>query len=263
MDPNKFTRRSQEALGAAIELATSAGNPAVEPVHLLSALLDQPDGIAGALLRAVGAESATVAERAADLRLKLPAAAGSTVSSPSYARATILTLTAAEQQAKALGDEYVSTEHLLVALASVDNPVKDLLVELGASEAALQGAFESVRGSARVTSPDPESTYQALEKYAVDLTEHARDGTLDPVIGRDSEIRRVVQVLSRRTKNNPCSSASLASARPPSWRGWPSGSLPPTSRSRYAADACCLSTWRRWSPARSTVASSRSASKLC
>ena len=203
MDPNKFTRRSQEALGAAIELATSAGNPAVEPVHLLSALLDQPDGIAGALLRAVSAESATVAERAADLRLKLPAAAGSTVSSPSYARATILTLTAAEQQAKALGDEYVSTEHLLVALASVDNPVKDLLVELGASEAALQGAFESVRGSARVTSPDPESTYQALEKYAVDLTEHARDGTLDPVIGRDSEIRRVVQVLSRRTKNNP------------------------------------------------------------
>ena len=203
MDPNKFTRRSQEALGAAIELATSAGNPAVEPVHLLSALLDQPDGIAGALLRAVGAESATVAERAADLRLKLPAAAGSTVSSPSYARATILTLTAAEQQAKALGDEYVSTEHLLVALASVDNPVKDLLVEFGASEAALQGAFESVRGSARVTSPDPESTYQALAKYAVDLTEHARDGTLDPVIGRDSEIRRVVQVLSRRTKNNP------------------------------------------------------------
>jgi len=203
MDPNKFTRRSQEALGAAIELATSAGNPAVEPVHLLLALLDQPDGIAGALLRAVGAESAAVAERANDLRRKLPAAAGSTVSSPSYARATILTLTAAEQQAKALGDEYVSTEHLLVALASVDSPVKDLLVELDASDAALRDAFESVRGSARVTSPDPESTYQALEKYAVDLTEHARDGTLDPVIGRDSEIRRVVQVLSRRTKNNP------------------------------------------------------------
>ncbi|MBA2715888.1 MAG: AAA family ATPase, partial [Propionibacteriales bacterium] len=203
MDPNKFTRRSQEALGAAIELATSAGNPAVEPVHLLSALLDQPDGIAGALLRAVGAESAAVAERANDLRRKLPAAAGSTVPSPSYARATILTLTAAEQQAKALGDEYVSTEHLLVALASVDSPVKDLLVELDASDAALRDAFESVRGSARVTSPDPESTYQALEKYAVDLTEHARDGTLDPVIGRDSEIRRVVQVLSRRTKNNP------------------------------------------------------------
>ena len=203
MDANKFTRRSQEALGAAIELATSAGNPAVEPVHLLSALLAQPDGIAGALLRAVGVDPATVAQRVTDLRRKLPAAAGSTVSSPSYARPTILTLTAAEQQAEAMGDEYISTEHLLVALASVDSPVKQLLVELGATDAALQGAFDSVRGSARVTSQDPEGTYQALEKYAVDLTERARDGSLDPVIGRDSEIRRVVQVLSRRTKNNP------------------------------------------------------------
>ncbi len=203
MDANKFTRRSQEALGAAIELATTAGNPAVEPVHLLSALLAQPNGISGALLRAVGVEPATVADRATDLRRRLPAAAGSTVSSPSYARATILTLTAAEQQAESLGDEYISTEHLLVALASVDSPVKQLLVELGATDAALQGAFDSVRGSARVTSQDPEATYQALEKYAVDLTERARDGSLDPVIGRDSEIRRVVQVLSRRTKNNP------------------------------------------------------------
>ncbi len=203
MDPSKFTRRSQEALGAAIELATSAGNPAVEPVHLMSALLAQPDGIAAALLRAAGVDPTQLADRDTDLLRKLPAAAGSTVSSPSYARATILTLTAAEQQATALGDEYVSTEHLLVALASVDSPVKQLLAELGATEAALLSAFEGVRGSARVTSPDPESTYQALEKYAVDLTELARDGSLDPVIGRDSEIRRLVQVLSRRTKNNP------------------------------------------------------------
>jgi ATP-dependent Clp protease ATP-binding subunit ClpB len=203
MDANKFTRRSQEALGAAIELATTAGNPAVEPVHLLSALLAQPDGIAGALLRAAGVEPASVAESVTDLRRRLPAASGSSVSSPSYGRTTLAVLNSAEQLAESLGDEYLSTEHLLVGLASVESPVKQLLEGAGATANALQGAFESVRGSARVTSQDPEDTYQALEKYAVDLTAAARDGKLDPVIGRDSEIRRVVQVLSRRTKNNP------------------------------------------------------------
>ncbi|MDP9317679.1 MAG: AAA family ATPase, partial [Actinomycetota bacterium] len=203
MDANRFTRRSQEAIGAAIQLATSAGNPAVEPAHLLSALLSQPDGIAGALLKAAGVGPDAVAHQTTDLLRKLPAASGSTVSSPSYARPTILVLQSAEQNAESLGDEYISTEHLLVALATVDSPAKDLLTSAGATAAALQGAFETVRGTTRVTSPDPEATYQALEKYAVDLTAEARDGHLDPVIGRDSEIRRVVQVLSRRTKNNP------------------------------------------------------------
>jgi len=203
MDANRFTRRSQEAIGAAIQLATSAGNPAVEPLHLLSALLAQPDGIAGALLKAAAVDPEPVAERTGDQLGKLPAASGSTVSSPSYARATIMVLQSAEQIAQSLGDEYISTEHLLVALATVSSPARDLLAGSGATAAALQGAFDSVRGSARVTTPDPEGTYQALEKYAVDLTAQARDGQLDPVIGRDSEIRRVVQVLSRRTKNNP------------------------------------------------------------
>ncbi|MGI8701925.1 MAG: ATP-dependent chaperone ClpB [Nocardioidaceae bacterium] len=203
MDANRFTRRSQEAIGAAIQLATSAGNPTVEPAHLLSALLAQTDGIAGALLTATGLEPGAVAQRAADLLRRLPAAAGSTVSSPSYSRPTILALQEAEKSADSLGDDYISTEHLLVALATVGSPVKTLLEELGAPADALLSAFESVRGSARVTSPDPEGTYQSLEKYAVDLTAAARDGQLDPVIGRDSEIRRVVQVLSRRTKNNP------------------------------------------------------------
>ena len=203
MDANRFTRRSQEAIGAAIQLATSAGNPSVEPAHLLSALLNQQDGIAGGLLKAAGVDPSDVAKRTTELLRRLPAASGSTVTSPSYSRATIVALQAAEKSAESLGDDYISTEHLLVALATVDSPVKSLLEELGASSGALQGAFDSVRGSARVTSPDPESTYQALEKYAVDLTAAARDGRLDPVIGRDSEIRRVVQVLSRRTKNNP------------------------------------------------------------
>ncbi|MEP6666117.1 MAG: Clp protease N-terminal domain-containing protein, partial [Nocardioidaceae bacterium] len=203
MDATKFTRRSQEAIGAAIELATSAGNPAVEPAHLLAALLAQADGIAGALLQAAGVDVAQIKAANAEALHKLPSATGTSVSSPSYARATIQALESAGQLAPSLGDEYISTEHLLVALASVDCPVKDLLEAAGASAKALEAAFETVRGSARVTSPEPEATYQALEKYAADLTAAARDGALDPVIGRDSEIRRVVQVLSRRTKNNP------------------------------------------------------------
>ncbi|MFY9915495.1 MAG: ATP-dependent chaperone ClpB [Nocardioidaceae bacterium] len=203
MDASKFTRRSQEAIGAAIESATSAGNPAVEPVHLLSALLAQTDGIAGALLRAVGVDIAEVSAAAAETMRRLPAATGASVASPSYARATIQSLEDATKLAESLGDDYVSTEHLLVALARVPGAVQDLLESRGATADGLEAAFASVRGSAHVTSPDPESTYQALEKYAVDLTALARDGKLDPVIGRDSEIRRVVQVLSRRTKNNP------------------------------------------------------------
>ncbi len=203
MDVNKFTRRSQEALSAAIGLATSAGNPMVEPPHLLSALLTQQDGIAGALLKAAGVEPDAVGKQAAEALRRLPAASGTSVASPSYGRTTILTLQSAEQLAQSMGDDYVSTEHLLVALGSVDSPAKEALVVEGATTSALQGAFETVRGSSRVTSQEPEATYQALEKYAVDLTARAREGQLDPVIGRDSEIRRVVQVLSRRTKNNP------------------------------------------------------------
>jgi ATP-dependent Clp protease ATP-binding subunit ClpB len=203
MDASKFTRRSQEAIGSAIEAATTAGNPSVEPLHLLTALLAQQDGIAGSLLRAAGVDPQPLAQQAAAQLAKLPAAAGSTVSSPGYARTALQVLQSAEQLADSLGDEFISTEHLMVALATVDSPAKELLVSAGASADALRGAFEAVRGSHRVTSPDPEATYEALAKYSVDLTEAAEQGKLDPVIGRDSEIRRVVQVLSRRTKNNP------------------------------------------------------------
>jgi len=203
MDDNKFTRRSQEAIGAAIQLATSAGNPVVEPAHLLDALLSQPDGIAVPLLQAAGVDSTAVSAASLESLRRLPSATGPTVTSPSYARQTVQVLEAASQLAESLGDDYTSTEHLLVGLASVESPTRDVLGAAGASASALQGAFETVRGGAKVTSQDPESTYQALDKYAVDLTAAAREGDLDPVIGRDSEIRRVVQVLSRRTKNNP------------------------------------------------------------
>ncbi|MDP9443736.1 MAG: AAA family ATPase [Actinomycetota bacterium] len=203
MDLNKLTTRSQEAVAAAVRQATRTGNPAVEPAHLLAALLDQPESTAPALLRAIGADPADVRRQAADLVTKLPAVSGTTVSTPSTGRAFVQALDAAQDRATALGDEFVSTEHLLVGLATVASPVKELLASVGATADALLEAFTEVRGNARVTSKDPEGTYQALEKYGVDLTERAEAGRLDPVIGRDAEIRRVVQVLSRRTKNNP------------------------------------------------------------
>jgi ATP-dependent Clp protease ATP-binding subunit ClpB len=203
VDANNFTRRSQEALGAAIQLATSTGNPAVEPSHLLAALLTQTESIPAALVTAAGADLPRITQDNERILRRLPVTSGTTTQAPSYARATIAVITDADAQAKALGDEYISTEHLMLSLATIDSPVKAVLTDAGATAEALKAAFAAVRGSARVTSQDPEGTYQALEKYSVDLTAAAEAGRLDPVIGRDSEIRRVVQVLSRRTKNNP------------------------------------------------------------
>ncbi|HYO39705.1 MAG TPA: ATP-dependent chaperone ClpB [Nocardioidaceae bacterium] len=203
MDASKFTTRSQQAINAAIESAASAGHAQVEAVHLLDALLKQPEGIIHPLLQAVGAQPATVETGVrAELR-RLPAASGSAVAAPSYARAALTVLTRSNDLAAEMKDDFVSTEHLLIALAGVESPAATLLTRAGATADALRGAVTGVRGTSRVTSQDPESTYQSLEKYAVDLTASAREGRLDPVIGRDSEIRRVVQVLSRRTKNNP------------------------------------------------------------
>jgi ATP-dependent Clp protease ATP-binding subunit ClpB len=203
MNPQKLTTRSQEALADSQRRAVAEGHPHVEPVHLLLALLGQPDSVVGPLLDAVGAGADTVRRRAEQIVDRLPSASGPTVAAPGMSRQTMAVLTAAAERAGALGDDYVSTEHLLVGLADAGGSIADLLRSAGADAAALLAAFETVRGHARVTSPDPEGTYQALQKYGVDLTEAARAGKLDPVIGRDNEIRRVIQVLSRRTKNNP------------------------------------------------------------
>src|SRR3954471_5506526 len=197
------TTKTQQAISAAAQAAALAGNPDVGPTHLLGALLAQGDGIAAPLLAAVGADAAAVRAEVTALGNRLPAAAGSTVAAPQLSRDALAAITAAQQLATEMGDEYVSTEHLLVGLASGRTAVADVLRRHGATPDALREAFAKVRGSSRITSPDPEGTYQALEKYGVDLTERARKGDLDPVIGRDTEIRRVVQVLSRRTKNNP------------------------------------------------------------
>ncbi|WP_028479488.1 ATP-dependent chaperone ClpB [Nocardia sp. CNY236] len=202
MDSFNPTTKTQAALTAALQAASAAGNPEIRPAHLLVALLDQTDGIAAPLLKAIGTDSATVRREAQDIVDRLPRATGATTT-PQLGREALAAIGAAQQLATELGDEYVSTEHVMVGLAAGDSDVTMLLTKYGATADALRSAFTAVRGSTRVTSPDPEGSYQALEKYSTDLTEAARSGKLDPVIGRDTEIRRVVQVLSRRTKNNP------------------------------------------------------------
>ncbi|MDX8049224.1 ATP-dependent chaperone ClpB [Lentzea sp. BCCO 10_0798] len=203
MDAFNPTTKTQQAVSAAVQAATLNGNPDVGSVHLLSALLAQTDGLTAPLLSAVGADPAQVRKELEQLSRSLPSASGSTVSAPQFSRDAVRVIGKAQELATEMGDEYVSTEHLLVGLAQHGGQVADLLRRHGATPDALTDAFAKVRGSARVTSADPEGTYKALEKYGVDLTERARKGELDPVIGRDAEIRRVVQVLSRRTKNNP------------------------------------------------------------
>ena len=200
---DKLTRKSQEALSVAIRRAAADGNPQVDPLHLLAALLEQSGGTAAPLLRAVGADPAVVAKEAAEQIARLPKMRGAAASAPELSRQMLTVINTAASRARQMEDEYVSTEHLLVGLAADGGQAATLLRDAGATADALTEAFSQVRGSARVTSEDPEGTYQALEKYGVDLTQQAKDGKLDPVIGRDSEIRRVVQVLSRRTKNNP------------------------------------------------------------
>jgi ATP-dependent Clp protease ATP-binding subunit ClpB len=196
------TTKTQAALQAALQDAAAAGNPDVRPAHILNALLEQNDGIASPLIKAVGVDPAQIRAEAKALVGRAPTVSSSS-GQPTLSRESIAAVTAAQNLATEMGDDYVSTEHLVVGLATGDSDVARLLSGAGATPEALREAFVSVRGTGRVTSEDPESTYQALEKYSTDLTKRAREGDLDPVIGRDSEIRRVVQVLSRRTKNNP------------------------------------------------------------
>ncbi len=203
MDAGRFTTRSREAVEAAQLSATKAGNTQTEPIHLLVALLRESDGISRSLIANAGVDAAALAARAEALMEALPRATGTTVQQPGASAALTRVLASALDLASSMKDEYVATEHLLIGLASVESPAKKLLTDAGLSEKGLREGLTAVRGNRRVTSPEAESTYEALDKYSVDLTAAAREGKLDPVIGRDAEIRRVVQVLSRRTKNNP------------------------------------------------------------
>ena len=199
----KFTTKSQEALSAAAMNASTAGNPQIEPAHLLKALMDQRESVAVAVLKAAGADPDAVSTAASSAIRRLPSTQGSTVAQAQLSRAALQVVQNARTQAEQRSDEFVSTEHLLLGVAADSGEAGEALRSNGASLEALAAALTQVRGDSRVTTQDPETTFQSLEKYGTDLTEIARSGKLDPVIGRDAEIRRVVQVLSRRTKNNP------------------------------------------------------------
>jgi ATP-dependent Clp protease ATP-binding subunit ClpB len=200
---DQFTTRTQEALQAAVRDAAGRGNAHVEPAHVLRALLDQRDGIAVALIAGLGADVEALARQVQRAVQALPAASGATVASADLAQATYKVLKAAGDLARTRGDSFVSTEHVLIALAAPDAATGPMLAAAGVTPDALSAALDAARGGRRVDTADPEGSFKALEKYGVDLTARAREGRIDPVIGRDAEIRRVVQVLSRRTKNNP------------------------------------------------------------
>jgi ATP-dependent Clp protease ATP-binding subunit ClpB len=200
----ELTNKSREAISAASDRAVTDGHPDITPAHLLLALLQGEDNEnISDLISAVEADQAALRSGAERQLAALPSVQGSTVGKPQPDRPLLAVIADATQRAKELGDAYVSTEHLLIGIAAKGGPAADLLEEHGVTDKQLLEAFQAVRGSRRVTNPDPEGTYKALEKFGTDLTAAAREGRLDPVIGRDQEIRRVVQVLSRRTKNNP------------------------------------------------------------
>ncbi|MEU0165302.1 ATP-dependent chaperone ClpB [Streptomyces iakyrus] len=200
----ELTNRSRDAINAASNRAVTEGHPDLTPAHLLLALLQGQDNEnITDLLAAVDADQAAVRAGAERVLAGLPSVTGSTVAPPQPNREMLAVVADAQARAKDLGDEYLSTEHLLIALAAKGGPAGEVLSQQGADAKKLQAAFQKTRGQRRVTTADPEGQYKALEKFGTDFTAAAREGRLDPVIGRDQEIRRVVQVLSRRTKNNP------------------------------------------------------------
>ncbi|GAA2126469.1 ATP-dependent chaperone ClpB [Nocardioides bigeumensis] len=199
----KFTTRSREVIEAAQLSATTGGNTNTEPIHLLVALLKQVEGTARALVAKAGVDADALTAKAQTALDALPSATGQTVQQPAASAALTRVLAAALDLASSMKDDYVATEHLLIALATVESTARKVLTDAGLTADGLRDGLSALRGNRRVTSPEAESTYEALDKYSVDLTKAAEDGRLDPVIGRDAEIRRVIQVLSRRTKNNP------------------------------------------------------------
>ena len=200
----KFTTMAQEVIGDAIQSASAAGNAQIETLHVMDALLRQENGVIQGLIQAAGGNPQAIGAEVRNALVKMPAASGSTTSQPQASRQLTAALAQAEKEMRQMGDEYVSTEHLLIGIAaSAPNQSADILKANGVTAAALRKAVPGVRGGAKVTSPDAEGSYKALEKYSTDLTARAKEGKLDPVIGRDQEIRRVIQILSRRTKNNP------------------------------------------------------------
>lgn len=203
INPSKLTVKTQETLQRAVEIAGEHGNSQVEPEHLALAFFEDPEGVVVAIVRKIGADDTTIRTRAQTLVDKLPKVTGVASAQQYISQSMNQVFDTARHQAESLKDEYISTEHLLLALCETKSEVSKLLKEHGVTKTSVLKALQSVRGTQRVTDPHAEDKYQSLEKYGRDLTELASKGKLDPVIGREDEVRRVMQVLARRTKNNP------------------------------------------------------------
>lgn len=203
IDFNKFTVKAEETIQNAIEIAQNYNNPTIEPEHILAAMIQDPDNLAVSVIQKSGGNISTVKIKLSELMEKLPKVTGTSTSMPQLSQVTSKILDKAADESRTMKDEYISTEHILIALADSSTPSSQLLKNNGITKNIILAALKDIRGNQRVTSQNPEETYQALKKYGRDLNELARTGKLDPVIGRDEEIRRVLQVLSRRTKNNP------------------------------------------------------------
>ncbi|RMF62503.1 MAG: type VI secretion system ATPase TssH, partial [Bacteroidetes bacterium] len=203
MNLQKFTIKAQEAVQKAMEIAASHNHQGIEPPHLMKALLDDPQGIAVSLLKKLGANLDFLGHRTDEALEKLPAVTGASVSGQYLGNDLKKVFDRALAEAELLKDDYVSTEHLLIAMAESKDAVGQALQAQGVTKEKILQALQEVRGSQRVTDPHAEDRYQALQRFTRDLCDLARKGKIDPVIGRDEEIRRVLQILSRRTKNNP------------------------------------------------------------
>src|SRR5437660_725773 len=203
MNFNKFTIKSQEAVQTAQEIASSYGNQSIEPEHLLAALVQDSEGVVGPVLQKTGANLDYIKIKINEAIEKLPKVSGAGVGNQNLGQPLVKIFDTALKEAQGLKDGYVSTEHLLLALLSSKSPAGQLLADQGVTKEQVYKALKDIRGTQRVTDQTPEEKYRSLERFGRDLNELARKGKLDPVIGRDEEIRRVLQVLSRRTKNNP------------------------------------------------------------
>jgi ATP-dependent Clp protease ATP-binding subunit ClpB len=259
MDIEKYTDRARGFIQSAQSLALREGHQQFTPEHVLKVLLDDPEGLAAGLIDRAGGNSRQALKGVEDALGKMPKVSGSGSGQVYLAAATARLFDNAEKIAEKAGDSYVTVERLLLAIAlEKDSDAGKILARAGATPQNINSAIETLRKGRTADSQSAENAYDALKKYARDLTEAARAGKLDPVIGRDEEIRRTIQVLSRRTKNNPVLIGEPGVGKTAIVEGWRCASSTATCRTASRTSACCRSTWARSSPARNIAANSRS-----